>query len=75
MPQAVRATLAVAACAPLIWLYVKNLEANARYSDGYADRVSRNRLAMVESGVAQEADGELYPGQVVALGTVTPETE
>lgn len=46
----VQATLAVTACVPLVWSYPQNLEATARYRDGYADRVSRRILATVERG-------------------------
>ncbi len=49
LPRAAQAVLAVSACVPLIWLYPRNVEATARYRDGYADRVSRRILATVES--------------------------
>jgi hypothetical protein len=46
----VQAAFAMVACLPLIWLVPTNVEALARYRDGYADRVSRRILATVESG-------------------------
>jgi 4-amino-4-deoxy-L-arabinose transferase-like glycosyltransferase len=50
LSRAAQAALAASACVPLIWLYPKNVEATARYRDGYADHVSRTILATVEEG-------------------------
>jgi len=48
--------LAALILAPLAWLYPKNLAATARWRDGYADRVSREVLATVESNATLVGD-------------------